>query len=60
VEEDAPAGIEAARNAGMPVIALATSHPAASLATADVLVPALSALRIDVTASRLRISFPHS
>ena len=36
VVEDAPAGIQAALNAGMRVIAVATTHSAAALTTADV------------------------
>ncbi|MFD0483360.1 HAD-IA family hydrolase [Kineococcus sp. GCM10028916] len=42
VVEDAPAGIEAGRAAGMRVLALTTSHPAADLAAAHVVVGSLS------------------
>ena len=38
VFEDAPAGVEAAHRAGMPAIALLTSHTPAELASADALV----------------------
>lgn len=41
VIEDAPAGIEAARSADMPVIALATTHAAAELAGANAVVSTL-------------------
>jgi sugar-phosphatase len=42
VVEDAPAGIEAGRAAGMRVLALTTSHPAADLAAAHLVVGSLS------------------
>jgi len=42
VVEDAPAGVEAARSAGMRVLALTTSHPAADLRAADVVVGSLT------------------
>ncbi|HEV7838264.1 MAG TPA: HAD family hydrolase [Gemmatimonadaceae bacterium] len=44
VVEDAPSGIEAARNAGMRVIAVATTHKPEELRTADLVIDALSAL----------------
>ena len=47
VVEDAPAGVEAARAAGMRCIAVATTHPAAVLRAADLVAPALSALPAD-------------
>jgi sugar-phosphatase len=47
VFEDAPAGIAAARAAGMQVLALSTSHSAAELSSlADGVVPDLAAVRI--------------
>ncbi len=51
VVEDAPAGIQSARSAGMRVIALTTNHPSAEL-DADALAPSLAAVhlgRIDRT-----------
>lgn len=44
VIEDAPAGIEAARNAGMRVIAIAATHPADQLQAADLVVERLTDL----------------
>jgi mannitol-1-/sugar-/sorbitol-6-phosphatase len=41
VVEDAPAGIDAARGAGMTVVAVATTHPVNTLAAANHVVPAL-------------------
>jgi sugar-phosphatase len=46
VVEDAPPGIVAARAAGMRSIGIAGTFPADALSDADVVVPALSALRI--------------
>jgi sugar-phosphatase len=54
VIEDAPAGIEAARAAGMRVLALTTTHPATMLG-ADACAPSLAAVhlgRIDPAAGR--------
>lgn len=42
VVEDAPAGVQAARSAGMHVVAVTTSHTPEQLAAADVVVPGLS------------------
>ncbi len=42
VIEDAPPGVEAAHAAGMAVIAVTTTHPAAELLAADARVPALA------------------
>jgi sugar-phosphatase len=44
VVEDAPAGLEAARAAGMPSIGIAGTYPAAAPAIADLVVPSLAAL----------------
>ncbi len=44
VVEDAPAGIEAARRAGMPCLALSTTHPPEELAAADRVLPSLENL----------------
>lgn len=49
VIEDAHVGVEAARNAGMKVLAVATTHPAATLADANMVVNWLS----EVTAESL-------
>jgi sugar-phosphatase len=46
VIEDAPAGIAAARAAGMRAVAIASTHAADSLAAADVIVHSLAALSI--------------
>jgi sugar-phosphatase len=46
VLEDAPAGIRAGKAAGMRVIGLATTHPTAELAPADLIVPTLAALTL--------------
>jgi sugar-phosphatase len=45
VVEDAPAGIEAARTAGIRVLALTTTHPA-SMLNADALVPSLASVHL--------------
>jgi beta-phosphoglucomutase len=47
--EDSPAGIAAARGAGLRVLAVMTSYPAAELAAADAIVASLA----DVTVARL-------
>jgi mannitol-1-/sugar-/sorbitol-6-phosphatase len=49
VIEDAPAGIQAARTALMPVIAVATTHSPAQLQDADAWIPSLEALSISTT-----------
>ena len=49
VIEDSPAGVAAARAAGMRCVALTTTHPAAAVAGADLVVASLAALRVDVT-----------
>ncbi len=46
VVEDAPAGIQAARAAGMRVIGITTTHPREELAGCEVVIDRLSALRI--------------
>jgi sugar-phosphatase len=55
VVEDAPAGIQAGRAAGAQVLAVATSHPASELISADAVVPDLTALEVDVTAGRVLV-----
>jgi beta-phosphoglucomutase family hydrolase len=46
VIEDAPVGIQAAKNAGMKCIALETTHPAKELLAADLIVSDLSKIRL--------------
>ena len=46
VIEDAPAGIQAAKTAGMAAIGVATSFDRSMLAAADLIIPAISALAI--------------
>lgn len=58
VVEDAPAGIEAGRAAGAQVLAVATSHPAADLTSADVVVPDLTACDVEITPDGLVVSTP--
>ena len=58
VVEDAPAGIQAGRAAGARVLAVATSHPAADLTSADVVVPDLTACEVEVTPDGLVVSTP--
>jgi beta-phosphoglucomutase family hydrolase len=47
VVEDAVAGVEAARRAGMKCIAVTTTHPAEALKEADIVVDRLDALAVD-------------
>jgi sugar-phosphatase len=56
VFEDAPAGLQAGRAAGMTTVALTTTHRAAEL-TADVVVEDLSAVSALVTAGGVELSF---
>ncbi|MEU0370975.1 HAD-IA family hydrolase [Streptomyces sp. NPDC006283] len=55
VFEDAPAGLAAGRAAGMRTVALTTTHGRDELA-ADVVVPDLSAVSVQVTAAGLEIT----
>src|SRR5215211_417545 len=48
VVEDTPAGIQAARSAGIAVIAVATTHLSSKLSGADAVVRALSEVRLEV------------
>ena len=50
VIEDAPAGAAAARAGGMQLVALTTTPPAADFPDADLVVPTLAALGVDVPA----------
>jgi len=49
VVEDAPAGAEAARAAGMRLLGLTSTHEAAALEPADLIVPDLSHVRVTVS-----------
>jgi sugar-phosphatase len=55
VVEDAPAGVEAARAAGMPVVAVLTTHAPGALQRADAIVRRLSDLHVSEEASGLRV-----
>ena len=55
VVEDAPVGIEAARAAGMRVIALATTHGPQALAQADVIAHEIANMTVQTEGSRLRV-----
>lgn len=55
VIEDAPAGIESGKAAGMRVIAVTTSHAPAQLSQADVVVDELGDLTVDVVDGQLRV-----
>ncbi len=46
VVEDAPAGVAAARAAGMRCLGLTTTHPAEALAGADLVAPSLAGVRV--------------
>jgi sugar-phosphatase len=50
--EDAPAGIEAARSAGLCTVAVTTTHPAADLAAAEIVVDSLTRLRLTRSGGR--------
>jgi sugar-phosphatase len=55
VVEDAPAGIAAARAAGMRCVAVAGTFPPSRLVDADVVLPELSRLTVTVSAGRPRL-----
>jgi sugar-phosphatase len=55
VIEDAPAGIRAARAAGMKVIALTSTYPASELTEADAIVPALRQIQVTQMDGKLRV-----
>lgn len=48
VVEDAPAGVAAARNAGMRCLALTTTHAAHAVADAELVAASLAAVRVDI------------
>ena len=55
VVEDAPSGVEAAHNAGMRAIAVATTHKPEDLRAADAVIDALSDLTVRVRGHRLEL-----
>ncbi|HLX73248.1 MAG TPA: HAD-IA family hydrolase, partial [Terriglobales bacterium] len=55
VFEDAPAGIEAARAAGMTAIGVSTTYPAAELALAHAVVQDLSQVQARVNGAALEV-----
>ncbi len=58
VIEDAPAGIESARAAGMRAIAIATTYPSDQLRSADAVVTRLADLSVKYAGDEIQISFP--
>ena len=59
VVEDTPAGIQAAKTAGMKAIAISSTHPREALSQADVVVQQLADIQIRVTGSDINIQFKH-
>ena len=57
VIEDAPAGIQAGKSAGMKVIAVSTTLSDEALSQADVVVPHLSDIQFQVSGQRISIQF---
>jgi mannitol-1-/sugar-/sorbitol-6-phosphatase len=55
--EDAPNGIASALAAGMPVLALATTYPAAELTRATALLPSLAMLQCTHAGGRIQLSW---
>ena len=55
VVEDAPVGIQAARAAGMRVIAVATTHSPQALAQADIVAYEIANVTVETEASQLRV-----
>ena len=55
--EDAPNGIASALAAGMPVLAVATTYPAAELTRATALLPSLAALQCSQMGDRIQLSW---
>ena len=60
VIEDAPAGIAAAHAAGMKVVALTTTYPAAALQEADAIVPALKDVTVSISEDGLTVELNES
>jgi sugar-phosphatase len=57
VVEDAPAGVQAGRSAGMKVIAIASSISKEALSHADIVIQQLADIRLTVTNREIRIQF---
>ncbi|HSJ86079.1 MAG TPA: HAD family hydrolase [Anaerolineales bacterium] len=57
VVEDAPAGIQAGKSAGMRVIAIASSISKEALSQADIVIQQLADLRFQVTSSNINIQW---
>jgi sugar-phosphatase len=53
--EDSPAGIRAARSAGMAVIAVTNSHPVSELRQADAVINSLTTLRLIVDEKQMPV-----
>jgi len=60
VLEDAPAGVESARQAGASVVGVATSKRPEALAGARVVIPQVNALQVDSEEKELRVEWPRS
>jgi mannitol-1-/sugar-/sorbitol-6-phosphatase len=60
VVEDAPVGLAAARAAGMRALAVATTHSAPDLSSADLIAPALSAVTVTVAPSEALLVSVHT
>ena len=56
VVEDSPAGTDAGRAAGARVLAVATSHPASELTSADAVIPDLTACDVELTPDGVIVS----
>jgi sugar-phosphatase len=57
VIEDAPSGLRSAAAAGIPALAVPTTYPAEELTSALAILPALSALRVQVEEDSLRLEW---
>jgi sugar-phosphatase len=55
IVEDAPAGVEAGRLAGAPVLAVTTSHDRGELTLASTVIPDLSACKVERTTDGLLV-----
>ena len=60
VIEDAPAGIQAAKTAGMSVIGITSTYPRAELTAADAVIDQLAAIRIEISKDRLAVTVSES
>jgi beta-phosphoglucomutase-like phosphatase (HAD superfamily) len=57
VIEDAPNGLRSAAAAGIPALAVPTTYPAEELTSALAILPALSALRVQVEEDSLHLEW---